>query len=118
MSSQQEHRHFPRSRPPCNVSLTLQGQVPAANQAPLQLPCRDVSLTGLGVVFPYAIAPDTDVELWVRLPDAPTELHLFGTVAWCAAPDGEWQAGIALDLERDDGAAWAAHFDPSGHLHG
>ena len=117
MSSQEEHRHFPRSRPPRNVSLTLQRQPPTADQAPLHLLCRDVSLAGLGVVFPYPITPDTDVELWIRLPDDVAELHLFGTVAWCAAPDGRWEAGIALDLERSDGAAWAAHFDQAGYLH-
>lgn len=116
MSSQEEHRHFPRSRPPRDVSLTLQRQTPAADHTPLHLLCRDVSLTGLGVTFPYSIRPNTDVELWVYLPGDATELHLFGTVAWCAAPQGEWQAGIALDLERSDGATWAAHFDGQGHL--
>ena len=39
-------------------------------------------------------------------------LHLFGTVAWCAAPLGQWRAGIALDLERGDGGVWEARFAP------
>lgn len=122
MPSQEEHRHFPRSQPPRNVMLTLRQEAPTPvhntveDNEPLHLSCRDVSLTGLGVIFPYSIRPDTDVELWMRLPDDTVELHLFGTVAWCAAPGGEWQAGIALDLERSDGATWAAHFDGQGHL--
>ena len=40
--------------------------------------------------------------------------HLYGTVAWCAAPEGQLLAGIALDLERADGRLWAAHFDDDG----
>lgn len=114
MSSQEEQRHFPRSRPTDAVSLTLRRDPAAADQRPLHLLCRDVSLAGLGVVFPYAIAPDTDVELWVGISDRAEPLHLFGTVAWCAAPNGQWQAGIALDLERGDGAAWAGRFRPPG----
>ena len=51
------------------------------------------------------------MEIWVALPERPAPLHLFGTVAWCAAPLGHWRAGIALNLERGDGGAWEARFN-------
>lgn len=111
MVSHHEQRRHLRHSSQAGVSLTLRPvQAPASDET-LNLSCRDVSRAGLGVVFPYAIAPDTDVELWVRTATGESPLHLFGTVAWCAAPAGQWQAGIALDLERSDGDAWAARFD-------
>lgn len=110
MASQEEHRQHPRHQPPGGVALTLRREAGDGGE-PLHLLCRDVSRTGLGVTFPHAITPDTDVELWVSLPDRAAPLHLFGTVAWCAAPLGQWHAGIALDLERSDGGVWEARFD-------
>lgn len=112
MGSPEEHRHHRRHHAPSDVALTLRRET--GNDAPLQLLCRDVSRNGLGVTFPQAIRPDTDVELWVSLPDRDAPLHLFGTVAWCAAPLGHWRAGIALDLERSDGQVWRARFDDTG----
>ncbi|MBL7249505.1 PilZ domain-containing protein [Alloalcanivorax sp. C16-2] len=111
MASREEHRHHPRHHAPTGVALTLRRET--GDDEPLHLLCRDVSRTGLGVTFPHAIHPDTDVELWVSLPDQAAPLHLFGTVAWCAAPLGQWRAGIALDLERSDGQAWEARFEGS-----
>ncbi|HEX5678071.1 MAG TPA: PilZ domain-containing protein [Alcanivorax sp.] len=118
MSSQEEHRHHPRRDPPRGVSLTLRRDPPQAGEKSLQLSCRDVSRTGLGVAFPHSITPDTDVELWVTLPDDERRLHLYGTVAWCAAPLGQWRAGIALNLERSDGHCWSARFDQDHDLNG
>jgi len=111
MSSQEEQRHYPRREPPRGASLTLRREPPAADEDSLHLLCRDVSRTGLGVAFPHSIAPDTDVELWITLPDDGRHFHLYGTVAWCAAPLGQWRAGIALNLERSDGPVWSARFD-------
>ena len=116
MSSQQEHRHHPRRDPPRGVSLTLRRDPPAADEEALHLLCRDVSRTGLGVAFPHSITPDTDVELWVTLPGDERRLHLYGTIAWCAAPLGQWRAGIALNLERSDGRFWSARFDQDHDL--
>lgn len=116
MPPQEEHRRFPRCRTTSSdISLKLVEEAAPA-EVPLRLWCRNVSPTGLGVVFPRSIRPDTDVELWIKLPDDHTGLHLYGTVAWCAAPEGEWQAGIALNLERGDGASWATRFDVQGLL--
>jgi hypothetical protein len=109
MVSQDEQRHHDRHRPN-GVNLTLRRERAPADGETLHLSCRDISRAGLGVEFPYSIPPDTDVELWVSASGEPP-LHLFGTVAWCAAPRGRWQAGIALDLERSDGGTWAARFD-------
>jgi len=111
MPSQEEHRQHPRHHPPKGVSLTLRRDPPEPGEESLHLLCRDISRTGLGVGFPHAISPDTDVELWIALPDDGQHLHLYGTVAWCAAPLGQWRAGIALNLERSDGHYWSAHFD-------
>jgi hypothetical protein len=98
------------------VSLTLRRDPPAADEESLHLLCRDVSRTGLGVAFPHSITPDTDVELWVTLPGDERRLHLYGTIAWCAAPLGQWRAGIALNLERSDGRFWSARFDQDHDL--
>ncbi len=111
MSSQGEHRHHPRRDPPRGVSLTLRRDPPHNGEESLHLLCRDVSRTGLGVALPHSIPPDTDVEVWITLPGDERRLHLYGTVAWCAAPLGQWRAGVALNLERSDGQYWSAHFD-------
>lgn len=111
MHSTDDQRQAPRHPLKADVSLTLKLEQDTADQEAMTLVCRDISRAGLGVIFPHAIAPDTDVELWIDGSGAGPELHLFGTVAWCAAPAGQWQAGIALNLERSDGDAWAARFD-------
>ncbi|ASK34486.1 pilus assembly protein PilZ [Alcanivorax sp. N3-2A] len=108
MRSQDDQRQAPRHAQ-ADIRLTLRLEQGAADQEPMILNCRDISRAGLGVIFPHAIAPDTDVELWID--GGGRHLHLFGTVAWCAAPAGQWQAGIALNLERSDGGAWADRFD-------
>ncbi len=110
MAPREEHRPHPRHRAPRGVALTLRREA-GDDEEPLHLLCRDVSRNGLGVAFPHPITPDTDVEIWVALPERPAPLHLFGTVAWCAAPLGHWRAGIALNLERGDGGAWEARFN-------
>lgn len=114
MPHRDEHRQHPRQPAPRGVALTLRPEHDgAADQEALHLLCRDLSRTGLGVSFPQPIPPDTDVELWVHVPErSGAPLHLFGTVAWCAAPLGQWRAGIALDLERGDGGVWEARFAP------
>ncbi|GAA5125220.1 PilZ domain-containing protein [Alloalcanivorax gelatiniphagus] len=112
MGASDEHRQHPRHDAPGGVTLILRPER-GDDQEPLELLCRDLSRTGLGVRFPHSIPPDTDVELWVHLPEPGAgTLHLFGTVAWCAAPLGQWRAGIALNLERGDGAGWEARFAP------
>lgn len=82
----------------------------------LSLTSHDISLAGISVELPAPIKPDTDVELWVVLLENDGTYHLYGTVAWCAAPEGHLLAGVALDLERGDGRLWAAHFDSTGHF--
>ncbi|MCU5783972.1 hypothetical protein MA04_03272 [Alcanivorax balearicus MACL04] len=110
MKHVKEQRRHSRHRAPNGLNMRLR-QDPPTEDDDLTLTCRDISRAGLGVELPYSIRPDTDVELWLQLPNQGGALHLFGTIAWCAEGTQRWSAGIALDLERTDGALWAARFD-------
>ncbi|MZR64043.1 PilZ domain-containing protein [Alcanivorax sp. DP30] len=118
MATAMENRRYPRIHREESLSLTL---LPArstsvSREDRLYLTTQDVSVAGISVELPSPIRPDTDVELWVALLEEHGTYHLYGTVAWCAAPDGQLLAGIALDLERADGRLWSAHFDNDGSL--
>lgn len=114
-----DNRRYPRISREENLSLTL---LPAGSSSldpedRLYLTSHDISLAGISVELPAPIKPNTDVELWVALlEDHHGTYHLYGTIAWCAAPEGQLLAGVALDLEQADGRLWAAHFDTSGYF--
>lgn len=116
MATALDNRRFPRTSREENLALTLlpsqSGSLDPADR--LYLSTHDISLAGISVELPAPIKPNTDVELWVALLEDHGTYHLYGTVAWCAAPEGQLLAGIALDLERADGRLWAAHFDDDG----
>ena len=111
-----ENRRHPRIHREESLSLTLlpSGSLSVSPDDRLYLTPHDVSLAGISVELPAPIKPNTDVELWVALLEEHGTYHLYGTIAWCAAPEGQLLAGIALDLERADGRLWAAHFDNDG----
>ncbi|BAP14669.1 MAG: pilus assembly protein PilZ [Alcanivorax borkumensis] len=118
MATKIDNRRHPRINREENLSLTL---LPAGSSSldpedRLYLTSHDISLAGISVELPSPIKPDTDVELWVALLENYGTYHLYGTIAWCAAPEGHLLAGIALNLERADGRLWAAHFDSTGHF--
>tara|TARA_B100000676_G_scaffold304571_1_gene357099 strand:- start:956 stop:1318 length:363 start_codon:yes stop_codon:yes gene_type:complete len=116
MATAMDNRRYPRTTREENLALTLlpnhSGSLDPADR--LYLTTHDVSLAGISVELPAPIKPNTDVELWLALLEKHGTYHLYGTVAWCAAPEGQLLAGIALDLERADGRLWAAHFDDDG----
>lgn len=119
MATAMDNRRYPRIHREESLSLTL---LPARSSSVSQedrlyLTTHDVSLAGISVELPAPIRPNTDVELWIALLEEHGTYHLYGTVAWCAAPDGHLLAGIALDLERADGRLWATHFDDSNLYH-
>ncbi|MDX1804934.1 MAG: PilZ domain-containing protein [Alcanivorax sp.] len=116
METLNDSRRYPRTPRAESLSLTL---LPAGARSldaddRLFLTTRDISLAGICVELPAPIKPDTDVEIWVAMLHENGTFHLYGTIAWCAAPEGQLMAGIALELERADGRKWALQFDPQG----
>lgn len=105
--NQRRHPRIPRVE---SLSLTIMN-TDSIDPERLFVSSRDVSLSGISVSLPAPIKPNTDVEIWVALLQERATYHLYGTVAWCAAPDGELIAGIALDLERADGRLWSSLFN-------
>ncbi|KZY38921.1 pilus assembly protein PilZ [Alcanivorax sp. HI0083] len=118
MATAMDNRRHPRISREESLSLTLlpAGSNSVAPEDRLYLTTHDISLAGISVELPAPIKPNTDVELWVALLENHGTYHLYGTIAWCAAPEGHLLAGVALDLERADGRLWAAHFDTSGYF--
>ena len=120
METVSNNRRYPRTPRAESLSLTL---LPAGSSSldpddRLYLTSRDISLAGICVELPAPIKPDTDVEVWVAMLHENGTFHLYGTIAWCAAPEGQLRAGIALDLERADGRKWAQQFGQQGHYLG
>ncbi|EKF73466.1 hypothetical protein A11A3_13515 [Alcanivorax hongdengensis A-11-3] len=117
METAKEHRRYPRSPREESLSLTLlpAGATSVDTEERLFLTTHDISLAGICVELPAPIRPDTDVELWIAMLHQRGTYHLYGTVAWCAAPEGQLLAGIALDLERGDGRLWASQFNDHGY---
>lgn len=112
MDTSAEKRRHPRLARELDLSLVLRPRAPGSHRG-LHLYTRDISLTGISVILPEPIRPDTDVELWLTLEEGEPLCHLLGTVAWCGQVTGQWHAGIALELERGDGRAWASSFSES-----
>ncbi|WP_111657011.1 PilZ domain-containing protein [Isoalcanivorax indicus] len=116
MATAKDKRRYPRTAHAVTLSLILRPRVPGSAEASrgLHVSTHDISLAGISVLLPEPIRPDTDVELSLVLSEDDDRLcHLHGTVAWCGHSDGQLLAGIALDLERGDGRAWASSFSES-----
>ena len=59
---------------------------------------RDVCGNGLGVVSKKKLSPESNIDLWVRIPDNKPELHIKGKVVWSKAVEGEgYRAGIVFE---------------------
>lgn len=109
MDTSAEKRRHPRIARELDLSLVLRPRAPGSRRG-LHLHTRDISLTGISVILPEPIRPDTDVELWLTLDEGEPLCHLLGTVAWCGQVAGQWHAGIALELDGADGPAWQTRF--------
>ena len=59
---------------------------------------RDVGGNGLGVVSQKKLSPESNIDLWVKIPDNKPDLHIKGKVVWTRAVEGEgYRAGIVFE---------------------
>ena len=59
---------------------------------------RDVGANGVGVVSKGRISPESNIDLWIEIPDQKPDLHITGKVVWSKEAQGEgYRAGIVFD---------------------
>lgn len=59
---------------------------------------RDVCGNGLGVVSKKRLSPESNIDLWVKIPDNKPELHIKGKVVWSREVVGEdYRTGIVFE---------------------
>ena len=58
----------------------------------------DVSANGLGLVTNEPLAPQTPLEMWLRIPDQHEPLYTRGEVVWSRAVDGGERQRIGVRL--------------------
>lgn len=75
----------------------------------LRCHAADLSPGGLRLHLAEALPVGTELELWIRIPDADRNYYLAGTVCWCRAGDRETELGVSVrDAPSTDDAAWRA----------
>ncbi len=112
MSDETERRRQPR----LELDDALFVQVGSANGEVVQegqtVRCstENVSLDGLRIRLPEAVAEGTLLELWIRVADRPGTFLLEGMTKWAMAQeDGSALVGIQLaDEPAEDIEAWRA----------
>jgi hypothetical protein len=58
----------------------------------------DISAQGLGLVSPARFRPDSQVELYLRLPETKEEFMTEGTIAWCREVEKDkFRLGVYLE---------------------
>lgn len=62
---------------------------------------QDISAKGIGLAVDRPIAPNSSLEMWLRVPDKGEPFYTRGEVVWSSGDDGEkYRAGV--NLERAD----------------
>lgn len=78
---------------------------------------RDLSASGMQININVEMPVGQEVDIWIVLLENKGTFHLNGKVSWIRHQDddhepGEWLAGLALEADSEDLAAWQALFAP------
>jgi len=59
---------------------------------------RDISAKGVGLVVDRQLNPNTDIEMWIKMPDDGTPLYSRGKVVWSnRVAEGKFRTGVSLE---------------------
>jgi hypothetical protein len=61
---------------------------------------QDISAKGMGLAIDRSLAPNSALEIWLRVPDKGEPFYTRGEVVWSEGDGGGYRAGI--NLERAD----------------
>jgi len=59
---------------------------------------KDISAKGIGMLTNKNLSPETEVEMWVKIPHKEEPLYIKGKVIWSKeVEDNKYRVGISLD---------------------
>ena len=61
---------------------------------------HDISATGIGIVTDMPLSPQSDLDIWLQIPDHDNPLYTKGKVVWTKQDDADgtrYRAGIKLE---------------------
>jgi c-di-GMP-binding flagellar brake protein YcgR len=81
------------------VSLPVR-LIDAYSQKEYSAQTHDISATGMGLLTETPLSPQSDLEIWLQIPDRDNPLYTRGKVVWSKQDDAggtRYRAGIRLE---------------------